>query len=52
MPNLAGYGSLASVAEERINDKITRKFVCGQQSMIVWWNIKAGAQFASAQPPA
>jgi quercetin dioxygenase-like cupin family protein len=51
MPNLAGYGSLASVTEERINDKITRKFVSGQQGMIVWWNIKAGAQFAPHSHP-
>jgi unsaturated pyranuronate lyase len=42
MPSLSGYCSLADTPEERINDKITRKVISGQQGMLVWWNIKAG----------
>ena len=34
MPNLAGYGSLGPVTEERINDKITQKFVSSQQGIL------------------
>ncbi len=51
MPSLRGYGSLASVPEERINDKIVRKVVAGEQGMLVWWNIKAGAHAAAHQHP-
>ncbi len=51
MPSLRGYGSLASVPEERINDKIVRKVVSGEQGMLVWWNIKAGAHAAAHKHP-
>lgn len=51
MPKLSGFDALAKIPEERINDKITRKFVSGQQGMIVWWSIKAGAHFAPHSHP-
>jgi quercetin dioxygenase-like cupin family protein len=43
MPLIKGYGALADIPEERINDKITRKVVSGNQGMMVWWNMKAGS---------
>lgn len=51
MPVLTGYGSLAAVPEERITDKITRRVVAGEQGMIVWWSIKAGAHAAAHRHP-
>lgn len=46
-PTLAGFGSLATLKEEKISDKITRKLVAGSQAMIVWWSVKAGARAAA-----
>ena len=51
MPSLSGYSSLAATPEERINDKITRKVVSGEQGMLVWWSIKAGAHAAAHSHP-
>jgi quercetin dioxygenase-like cupin family protein len=51
MPKLSGYGSLAALAEERITDKISRRVVAGEQGMIVWWSIKAGAHAAAHKHP-
>ncbi len=48
---LTGFGSLEAIEEERINDKITRRVVAGEQGMIVWWNIKAGAHAAAHKHP-
>ncbi len=47
MPTLKGFGSLATLKEEKISDKITRKLVAGEQAMIVWWSVKAGARAAA-----
>ncbi len=47
MSKLSGYGSLAAMPEEPINDKISRRVVSGDQGMIVWWNMKAGAHAAA-----
>ena len=43
MPKLSGYAALATLPEERVTDKISRKIASGDQEMIVWWNMKAGA---------
>jgi quercetin dioxygenase-like cupin family protein len=43
MPTLSGFGSLATLPQERITDKITRRTVAGKQAMVVWWEAKAGA---------
>ena len=43
MPKLSGYAALATLPEERVTDKITRRIASGDQEMIVWWNMKAGA---------
>lgn len=51
MPALSGFGDLASVPEETINDKITRKVVAGDQGMIVWWRVKAGGHAAAHKHP-
>ena len=51
MPKLSGYGALAELAEERITDKISRRVVAGEQGMIVWWSIKAGAHAAAHKHP-
>jgi quercetin dioxygenase-like cupin family protein len=48
---LKGFGSLSQIAEERINEKITRRVMSGERGMIVWWNIKAGAHAAAHRHP-
>jgi quercetin dioxygenase-like cupin family protein len=51
MSTLTGFGSLAAIAEERITDKITRRMLAGERSMIVWWSMKAGAHAAAHHHP-
>jgi quercetin dioxygenase-like cupin family protein len=51
MATLTGFGSLKTVRQERITDKITRRVLSGKQSMIVWWNAKAGAHASAHQHP-
>jgi quercetin dioxygenase-like cupin family protein len=51
MPKLSGYAALAELAEEHITDKISRRVVAGEQGMIVWWSIKAGAHAAAHKHP-
>jgi quercetin dioxygenase-like cupin family protein len=51
MPVLKGFGALASVPEERISNKITRKVLAGEQGMIVWWKIRKGGHAAAHQHP-
>jgi len=51
MPKLSGYAALAELAEERITDKISRRVVAGEQGMIVWWSIRAGAHAAAHKHP-
>jgi quercetin dioxygenase-like cupin family protein len=51
MPQLTGYSSLASVPEERISDKISRRVVAGERGMVVWWSFKAGAHAAAHKHP-
>src|SRR5262245_23692896 len=51
MPDLTGFGTLAEVPAERINDKITRKVVSGKQGMLVWWSMKAGAHAQAHKHP-
>ena len=47
MPVIAGHDKLASIPEERIGDKITRKVISGKQGMMVWWHFQAGAHAAA-----
>ncbi len=51
MPKLTGFGSLKTLAEERINDKIVRRVLAGEKSMIVWWTVQAGAHAAAHSHP-
>jgi quercetin dioxygenase-like cupin family protein len=51
MPRLSGFGSLSALAEERISDKITRKFAAGEKAMLVWWSLRAGAHIAAHRHP-
>jgi unsaturated pyranuronate lyase len=43
MPTLVGFGTFAALPEEQISDKISRRILSGDQGMIVWWSIGAGA---------
>jgi quercetin dioxygenase-like cupin family protein len=47
MPKLSGFASLATLPEERVTDKISRRIASGDQGMIVWWSMKAGAHAAA-----
>jgi quercetin dioxygenase-like cupin family protein len=47
MPRLSGFGSLATIAEERVTDKITRRLVAGEKVMLVIWKMSAGAHAAA-----
>ena len=51
MPKLSGFTSLATLPEERISDKISRKIAAGDQGMIVWWSMTAGAHAAAHKHP-
>jgi quercetin dioxygenase-like cupin family protein len=51
MPKMSGFGSLKTLAEERVTDKITRRIAAGDQGMIVWWDMKAGAHAAAHKHP-
>jgi quercetin dioxygenase-like cupin family protein len=51
MPKLAGFGSLNTLAEERVTDKITRRLVAGDQCMLVVWQMQAGAHAAAHKHP-
>jgi quercetin dioxygenase-like cupin family protein len=46
MPVLFGFREIASLPEERVTDKISRRVLSGKQGMMVWWTIKAGAHAA------
>jgi quercetin dioxygenase-like cupin family protein len=51
MPQLTGFASLASLPEERITDKITRRMVAGEKGMVVWWKMQPGAHAAAHRHP-
>jgi len=51
MPKLSGFASLATLPEERVTDKISRKIAAGDQEMIVWWSMKAGAHATAHKHP-
>jgi quercetin dioxygenase-like cupin family protein len=42
MPTVSGFSTFASIPEEQITDKISRRIVSGEKGMIVWWSIAAG----------
>ena len=51
MPVIVGHGTLASIPEEHITDKISRKVMSGQQGMMVWWHFEAGGHAAAHKHP-
>lgn len=51
MPVMSGFGTFASLPEEQVTDKITRRVLSGEQSMMVWWSMKAGAHDAAQRHP-
>ena len=51
MNKLAGFASLAEMPEEAVTDKISRRMVSGDQGMVVWWRMKAGALVTPHQHP-
>jgi quercetin dioxygenase-like cupin family protein len=48
---MSGFGALAELPWERVTDKIERRVLAGQQGMIVWWKLKAGAHAAAHRHP-
>jgi quercetin dioxygenase-like cupin family protein len=51
MPVISGHRNLASIPEEHITDKITRKVISGKQGMMVWWRFEAGGHAAAHKHP-
>ena len=47
----SSFTALEELPWERINDKIERRVLTGEQGMVVWWKIKAGARAASHSHP-
>src|SRR5438445_13827944 len=43
MSTLVGFSAFAALREEQIGEKISRRILSGDQGMIVWWSIGAGA---------
>ncbi len=50
-PILAGFGSLAQLADRKIHEKVTLRMVAGEKGMIVWWSGKAGAHLGAHSHP-
>lgn len=46
MPALTGFASFAGIPEERVTDQISRPVISGEQGMMVWWSMQAGAHAA------
>jgi quercetin dioxygenase-like cupin family protein len=51
MPTLTGFGEFASLPEERLSDKVSRRILAGDQAMIVWWSVAAGVHVETHSHP-
>ncbi len=51
MPTMTGFGAFADLPEEKLSDKISRRVLSGEKSMMVWWSMKAGAHGAAHRHP-
>jgi quercetin dioxygenase-like cupin family protein len=51
MSTMAGFHTLKHLPEEKISDKISRRVLIGDKTMIVWWSMKAGAHAAAHKHP-
>ena len=49
MPRFTGFSAFASLPEERISDKVSRRIVSGDQGMVVWWSMQAGVHVGTHQ---
>ena len=49
MPVISGFAALRDLPWERVTDRIERRVLAGEQGMIVWWKMKAGAHAAAHQ---
>ncbi len=50
-PTLTGFGSLDRIKAKQLTDKISGRVLAGEQGMIVWWRMKAGAHAAAHTHP-
>ena len=48
---MKGYHELQRLPEEKITEKISRRVLTGEQGMIVWWSMKAGAHADAHRHP-
>ena len=51
MSTLTGFGSLAKIPPKQITDKISGRMMAGEQGMVVWWDMKAGAHAGAHAHP-
>ena len=51
MPSMTGFHALRHLPEEKVTDKISRRVLAGDQEMIVWWSMRAGAHAAAHRHP-
>ena len=51
MPSITGFSAFASIPEEHVSDKISRRIVAGEKGMIVWWSIAAGVHVEAHHHP-
>jgi quercetin dioxygenase-like cupin family protein len=51
MPVLSGFSTFATIPEERITEKISRRVISGEQGMLVWWSVQAGVHIAAHSHP-
>jgi quercetin dioxygenase-like cupin family protein len=51
MSSTNSFLSLSAIPSEQINEKTFRKFVSGEQCMLVWWSGKAGSDFTPHSHP-
>jgi quercetin dioxygenase-like cupin family protein len=51
MSSMKGFHVLKHLPEEKVTDKISRRVLVGDQEMIVWWSMKAGAHAAAHRHP-
>src|SRR3982751_5572006 len=51
MSSMPGFHTLKHLPEEKISDKISRRVLIGDKTMIVWWSMKAGAHAAAHKHP-
>ena len=48
---IKGFTSLATLPQEKITDKITRRMLTGDKEMVVVWTMKAGAHASAHKHP-